>query len=56
MVYLQLGYHFLAIRIKDFVFVIYQTQNLYGIDLSVKIKIIELMIIHMVMTIFQMHI
>jgi hypothetical protein len=35
--YLWLGYHFLDIGFKDFIFAIYQTQDLHGVNLSMKI-------------------
>jgi hypothetical protein len=51
--YLWLGYHFLDIGFKDFSFAIYQTQDLHGVNLSMKIWLIQIMIIHIVVMSFH---
>jgi hypothetical protein len=49
--YSQLGYHFFATRLKDFVFVIFQIQTLIEINLSERYWIIQIMIIFMVVVV-----
>jgi hypothetical protein len=51
----RLGYYFLDIGLKDFVFAIFQIQNLYGINLKEKYWIIQIISIFMVVVIFCMH-
>jgi hypothetical protein len=51
----QLGYYFLDIGFKDFVFAIFQIQNLYGINLNEKYWIIQIIQIFMVVVIFCIH-
>jgi hypothetical protein len=51
----QLGYYFLDIWPKDFVFVTFQIKNLHGINLNVRKWIIQIMLIFMVVVIFHMH-
>jgi hypothetical protein len=53
--YSQSGYQFLTIGFKDFIFGIFQIQNLYGINLGERYWIIQIMIIFMVVVIFHMH-
>jgi len=49
-----LGYYFLYIEFKDFVFVIFQIQNLHEINLNGKYWIIQIILIFMVVVIFHM--
>jgi len=51
----RLGYYFLDIGLKDFVFAIFQIQNLYGINLNGKYWVIQIIQIFMVVVIFCMH-
>jgi len=51
----RLGYYFLDIGLKDFVFAIFQIQNLYGINLNEKYWIIQIIQNFMVVVIFCIH-
>jgi hypothetical protein len=46
--------HFFTTRFKDFIFAIFQIQNLNGINLSEKYWIIQIMIIFMMVVVFHM--
>jgi hypothetical protein len=43
----------LDIGLKDFVCVIYKIHNLHGINLNVKIWVIQIMIVHMVVDVIM---
>ncbi len=53
--YSQSRYHFFTTRLKDFVFAIFEIQNLNGINLSERYWIIQIMITFMVVMDFHMH-
>jgi hypothetical protein len=53
--YSQSRYHFLSTRLKDFVFAIFQIQNLNETNLSERFWISQIIIVFMVVVISHMH-
>jgi len=53
--YSQSGHYVFATGFKDFVFAIFQIQNLNGINLNERYWIIQIMIIFMVVVVFHIH-